>query len=105
VLSVTNSPYLPQGFGGTEQSTHSIAIALRKHGAEVGVMAGLRAGDWFWFRNRITSKLRGVDVYTIDKFCGYPVFRGRGVISSLLAVIHKFKPDIDSFPISRHGFR
>ena len=94
VLFVSSLPYLPQGFGGTEASTHSLAMALKKRGCQVGVLAGLRAGDWLWFRNRVASKLRGVDLYTMDKFCGYPVFRGWGETSGIPAVIDKFKPDI-----------
>jgi len=94
VLFVTCLPYLPQGFKGAEVSTHSLAIALRKRGLQVGVLAGLLAGDWLWFKNRVASKLRGVDLYTIDKFCGYPVFRGWGGTSGVPAVIDKFKPDI-----------
>jgi glycosyltransferase involved in cell wall biosynthesis len=59
----------------------------------VGVLAALRAGDWFWVRNRVASKLRGTDVYTMNKFRGYPVFRGWGT-SGIPAVINTFKPDI-----------
>jgi len=94
VLFVTTSAFLPQRVAGAEVSTHSLAIALKKRGFQVGVLAGLRAGDWLWFRNRIASKLCGGEVYTMDKFCGYPVFRGWAEISAIPAVIGRFEPDI-----------
>ena len=75
-------------------SAHSLAMALGKRGLQVGVLAGLMAGDWLWFRNRVASKLHGADLYTMDKFRGYPVFRGWGETSGFPAVIDKFKPDI-----------
>lgn len=93
VLFATNSPYLPQGLGGTEFSTHSLAVSLRERGFEVGVLAGLLRGDRLWLRNRVASKLRGVDVYTMNEFGGYPVFRGWGR-AGIPAVIGKFKPEI-----------
>ena len=93
VLFVSSFPYLPQEFGGAIASTHSLAIALGGRGFQVGVLAGLMAGNWLWFRNRFASKLRGVDVYTMNEFCGYPVFRGWGT-SGIPGVIDKFKPDI-----------
>lgn len=94
VLYVTGAPYLPQRFGGAEVSTHSLALAFRKWNIELGVLAPLRAGDWLWFKNRVASKLRGADVYTMDKFNGYPVFRGWGEVLGFPAVISKFKPDL-----------
>jgi glycosyltransferase involved in cell wall biosynthesis len=93
VLFATSSHYLPQEYRGSEVSTHSLAMVLRKRGFQVGVLAALRAGDWLWIRNRVASKLRGKDVYTMDKFSGYPVFRGWGT-SGVPAIINKFKPDI-----------
>jgi glycosyltransferase involved in cell wall biosynthesis len=94
LLFVTGCEYLPQRFGGAEVSAHSFAMALSKRGDQVGVLASLRAGDWLWFKNRVASKLRGVDLYTMDQFCGYPVFRGWRGTSGFSAVIDKFKPDI-----------
>lgn len=93
LLFASSPPYLPQGVGGSEVSTHSLALAFRKRGFHVGVLAGLGDGDWLWFRNRVTSKLRRADTYTMDEFCGYPVFRGWGT-SGIPAVVDKFKPDI-----------
>jgi glycosyltransferase involved in cell wall biosynthesis len=93
VLFVSSYPYLPQEFGGAIVSTHSLAVGLRERGLQVGVLAGLMAGDWLWFRNRVVSKLRGTDVYTINEFCGYPVFRGWGT-AGIPGVIERFKPDI-----------
>jgi glycosyltransferase involved in cell wall biosynthesis len=93
VLFATSSAYLPQGVRGSEISTHSLAATLKKRGFQVGALAGLLAGDWHWLRNRVASKLRGMDVYTMDKFCDYPVFRGWGM-SDIPAVVDKFKPDI-----------
>jgi glycosyltransferase involved in cell wall biosynthesis len=94
VLFVSSACHLPQDFGGARISTHSLALALMKRDFQVGVVAGLKAGNWHWLKNRIVSKLRGMDVHTMDKFCGYPVFRGWGETSGLPAVIDKFKPDI-----------
>lgn len=93
VLFATSYPYLPQGFSGAMASTHAIATALRKRDFQVAVVAGLRAGNWSWLRNRVVSKLQGMDVHTMDKFCGYPVFRGWKT-SGIPAVIDSFKPDI-----------
>ncbi|MGD0829308.1 MAG: glycosyltransferase [Terracidiphilus sp.] len=93
VLFATSYPYLPQAFSGAKISTHALAVALRQRDFQVGVLGGLRSGDWSWFRNRVISKLRGRDVLTRNKFCGYPVFRGWGT-AGIPEAVNKFKPDI-----------
>lgn len=93
VLFATSYPYLPQAFSGATVSTNAIAVSLGERGFQVGVVAGLREGDWPWFKNRVVSKLRGKNVHTKSKFCGYPVFRGWGH-HGIPEVVENFKPDI-----------
>jgi glycosyltransferase involved in cell wall biosynthesis len=93
VLFATSYPYLPQAFSGATVSTNALAVSLRERGFQVEVLAGLRDGDWPWFRNRVVSKLRGKNVHTMNKFYGYPVFRGWGS-DGIPDVVENFKPDI-----------
>lgn len=75
ILMVTDHTYPPQSVGGSESSTHELAISLGTAGHEVAVMANIESGGWVFNLNRVKSKLLR-RAFPSDTVMGYRVYRG-----------------------------
>ncbi len=97
VLFATNHSYLPQRFGGSESSTHDMALELIEMGHEVAIMASLEpVGRVFWL-NRIKRWVNRRGMQS-DRILGYPVYRDwpkdGDMGYALRTVVSSFRPDI-----------
>ncbi len=93
ILFVTTHTFLPQRAGGSESSTHDLALALSKRGHAVAVYAMLGPGDSVWVMNRLRAKL-GRRRVPSDRRDSYRVYRGYDLVDNLGEVLGDFRPDV-----------
>lgn len=93
ILFATAHPHLPQFSGGSQSSTHELALELVERGHSVGVLAALAGTGYIGLRNRVLMKL--LDRKTIvDRFSGYEVYRKWFVWEDIPDVVACARPDV-----------
>jgi glycosyltransferase involved in cell wall biosynthesis len=97
ILMVTGQSYRPQRVGGSESSTHELAISLLRAGHQVAVLSDLESWGPLFEANRRSSRASGHG-FPADTGVGYPVFRGlletSGFAAGLKEARAAFRPDV-----------
>ncbi len=93
ILFATGHPHLPQFSGGSQSSTHELALELMRHGHQVSVLAALWSTGYIGLRNRILMKLLSREIIR-DDGVGYPVYRKWFVWENLGGLLQELKPDV-----------
>ena len=92
ILFLTNHTYLPERAGGSEQSTHEMALTLQQLGDQVAVLSRLgRWKSWTGLRGRLCD---AAGYFPRDRRLGYLVYRSRALQRDLLGVINHVRPDV-----------
>ena len=94
ILQVTGCWHPPQGAGGSQSSTHDLALSFIRLGHDVAVSASIMRGDWIWVRNRLLRLAHGDAYSPVDHSMGYPVYRGREPVKSARQICNEFRPSI-----------
>lgn len=94
VAFATNHAYLPQGYGGSESSTHDLVEALTRVGFDVSVSAALLPEGVIGFRTRVLNKLFRGKRAVADRIMGYSVYRGWPTEQREANFIRQARPDI-----------
>lgn len=102
ILFVSGRPHFPQALGGVSITTHDLALQLQKQGHAVAVLAHLAPAGVSGFALRLRGRLTGGALWA-DGLAGYPTYRVWSPISSLRAVVERFRPDVAVVQIGR-GF-
>jgi glycosyltransferase involved in cell wall biosynthesis len=94
LLFATTQSYLPQRVGGTQRSTHELALALAARGNDVAVLCELdRPRDWTHLKNRAIARMTGHS-YPCDCWRPYRVYRGYDPPNGAHEVARAFRPDV-----------
>lgn len=93
LLFATAHPHLPQFSGGSQSSTHELALELMERGHSVGVLAALSKAGYIGLRNRILMKLLKRKTI-MDRFSGYDVYRKWFVWEDVEEVVAMAQPDV-----------
>lgn len=94
VINACAGYFPPQMVGGAEIHVDAFCKALIERGHQAAVLAGLRAGGWLYWKNRVLARL-GVEGGTpADRVCGYPVYRTWNPAKAIAAVVAKRRPDV-----------
>lgn len=103
ILIASCHPYIPELRGGAQSSTHELALALRKRGHAVAVVAGLAGSGWFGFVRRVGLKVPG-RAWVFDRQLGYGVYRTWFPARQIVPMCHHFGPDVvmlqSGFPVT-----
>lgn len=96
ILFTNTNSYLPQWMGGSEVSTHDLALTLAQRGHRPAVLAALKPAGPTWIKNRLLKQLTG-KAFPADTRHPYPIFRGYGLdeesASAVAEVVAAFHPD------------
>ena len=87
---------MPQRVGGSEASTHDLAMALRARGHRIAVFASLDRTGLTWLRNRGLARLYNAR-FPADQWLPYRIYRGHmkhELERGLTEVAAEFKPDL-----------
>lgn len=93
ILFATAHPHTPQIAGGSQASTHQLALRLRERGHDVSVLAGIYHKDFLGLRNRAIMKLTGRKVL-MDRRPGYPTYRKWFPWEDVAEVLDRTRPDV-----------
>lgn len=93
ILFVTAHAHMPQMVGGSQSSTHELALHLAGKGHAVAVLSALWGQGWIGWRGRIQMKLLRRKV-AHDTLLGYDCFRKWRVWEDVEAVTDRFSPDV-----------
>ena len=92
-LFASGLPHIPQAMGGSQSSTHDLALDLIARGHEAAVLAPLAPTGYVGIRSRVLMKLLRTTT-SRDDFLGYPVYRRWHVDSELDSLIADICPDV-----------
>ncbi len=96
ILFTNTNSYLPQWVGGSEVSTHDLALTLAQRGHRPAVLAALKPAGPTWLKNRLLKQLTG-KTFPADTRRPYPIFRGYGLsdkpAGAVAEVVAAFHPD------------
>lgn len=93
ILFVTAHAHLPEMAGGSQSSTHEMALHLARAGHEVAALASLWGRGYVGLRGRILMKLLRRSAVK-DRLLGYDVYRKWCVWQDVEAVTSDFRPDV-----------
>lgn len=92
ILFATGHPHLPQFSGGSQSSTHELALALMARGHEVAVLCSLWGAGLVGLRSRLAMKLLDRPAAR-DRIVGYDVYRKWKVTDDTKALLDEIRPD------------
>lgn len=92
VLLVLAMPFLPQATGGTQSSTHDLALRLAQEGHQVTILSGLSPAGLVGFSARIGMKMSS-KTFNCERHRHYRVIRKWFVWDDVEEILDFVKPD------------
>ncbi|MGE5501592.1 MAG: glycosyltransferase [Ignavibacteriales bacterium] len=93
ILFATGHPHLPQFHGGSQSSTHELALAFMARGHEVAVLCSLWGAGLVGLRSRLALKLLRRPAAR-DRVAGYDVYRKWAVAEDVEDIVAEVRPDV-----------
>lgn len=93
ILFATAHPHLPQFSGGSQSSTHELALELAERGHRVAVLAALSKAGYIGLKNRALMKILNRRTI-VDRAVGYDVYRKWFVWEDVGEVVEMARPDV-----------
>lgn len=93
ILFVTAHPHYPQIAGGSQSSTHELALDLIECGHSVSILSGLYPKDLLGLKTRLRLKVFKKS-FVKDRLPGYPTYRKWHVWDDTVEVLEEVRPDV-----------